>query len=115
MKKADIIRFKKDDLVSKQPMVSGESVKFYRVLSVRYWADYKDAVAELQDIVTGDKIKMNTRSWGLEIVKEAEEKVFGWVQDKGQHGWQWRDITNATGLQHIGENKYVELLTTEVI
>ena len=110
MKKEDIIRFKKDDIVSKQPAPSsGESVKLYRVLSVYYWADYKDAVAELEDIETGDKIELNTRCWGLEMHKEAKEKVFGWVQDKGQHGWQWRDITNTTGLQHIGENNYVEL------
>ena len=110
MKKEDIIRFKKDDIVSKQPTPSsGESVKLYRVLSVYYWADYKDAVAELEDIETGDKTSLNTRCWGLEMHKEAKEKLFGWVQDKGQHGWQWRDITNTTGLQHIGENKYVEL------
>jgi|TARA_R110002153_G_scaffold131994_1_gene281029 hypothetical protein len=105
----DIIRFKKNDLIRKKSTSDDEPVKFYRVLSVRYWPDYKDAVAELQDITTGDRISLNTRCWGLEMHKEAEEKVFGWVQDKGQHGWQWRDITNTTGLQHIGENKYVEL------
>jgi hypothetical protein len=107
MKKADIIRFKKDDIVRYAFM--DEPVKFYRVMSVYYWEDYDDAVAQLEDIETGEETSMNTRCSGLEMHKEAEKKVFGWVQDKGQHGWKWRDITTTADLQHIGENKYIQL------
>ena len=83
-------------------------VKFYRVLSVYYWEDYEDALAELEDIETREETSMNTRNSGLQMHQKAEQKVFGWVQDNGQSGWKWTDITNTTGLRHIGENKYIE-------
>ena len=87
----------------------GSSARHYRVLKIKYWEEYNDAIADLEDIETGEETSMNLRSCGLQLHQKAELKVFGWVQDKGQHGWRWRDITNTTGLQHIGENKYIEL------
>ena len=99
--------FGKDDIL-RYRYYEDEPVKFYRVLSVYYWEDYNDAVAQLEDIETGEETSMNLRSYGLQMHQKAEPKVFGWVQDKGQFGWKWTDITDRDGLQHIGENNYIE-------
>ena len=94
----EIIKYKKDDIVRFSPM--DEPAKLYRVLGVDWSPIYEDAVVELEDIETGHRISMSTQVYCLEMYQEAEEKTFGWVKDKGQHGWQFRDITNTTGLQH---------------
>ena len=107
--------FEKNDILRYSFM--DNPVRLYRVLNVLYWEDYEDAVAELVDIETGEEASMNCRVSGLHMHKKAESKVFGWVQDKGQSGWKWRDITDTVGLQHIGENcwQYIKRMHLEVV
>ena len=54
--------------VEQHDIVSYES-RLYRVLTVRYWYDYDDAVALLKDIETGEIIELNTRVYGLKNLK----------------------------------------------
>ena len=65
-KKRTINGIEQDDIVSYES-------RLYRVLAVRYWYDYDDAVALLEDLETGKTRSMNTQIYGLKNLKGLKE------------------------------------------
>ena len=58
--------------IEQHDIVSYES-QLYRVLTVRYWYDYDDAVALLENLETGVTRDVNTRNDGLKNLKGLKE------------------------------------------
>lgn len=105
MSNKNLIKYKEGDILKYEFM--DNPIRLFKVTGYYHWIEYDDAVYYLEDLITGEEVKMNTRS-SLELVRESKEK-FGWVQNKGQSGWSWKNVTDNSGLEHIGENYYIEI------
>ena len=74
-----------DNLRGQHTTTDGNSFSRFKK-NVLYWeSKFLEFTAEREAV-------LEAQEESFEQFKEAEEKVFGWVQDKGQHGWQWREI-----------------------
>ena len=104
MSNENLIKYKEGDILKYEFM--DEPIRFFEVTGYYHWTEYDDAVYFLKDLITGEEVKMNTSS-SFELVRESKEK-YGWVQNKELNGWSWKKITDSSGLEHIGENYYIE-------
>ncbi len=77
-------------------------IQFFKILSVKYWEDYGEATLFLEDIETGEKCEKSAQLSGFSLHQKNTSR-FAWVQEKGQNGWVYKDISNEIQLEYVGD------------